>query len=345
MQVSALATRQSPAAGTASSAAPQAAGSATATGGQSTVRTTQTTNTAALRGGLRSQDAARNAEAAGTQRTLAFIERARSSLGTLKSALSDTLTGQAFSDRLAQQALDDFGALWRTRATATGGGLDGALNVVDAGSAQQRFRIRGLDDSNVVGGAERETLQFSVRGKLSAPVVLDAEAAPQATQSRLDRALSPLGVRVERDAQGSLQFRTAETAWPEVRDSLLVKGGGQRFPTGQFNRPRTDAVAETLQPDNWRVDTTSAQRQTLHAAAQASMLLDAAGRQAGERLVAMARDSVAVTGAEGAARAAAMAESFRSLASRGGFEAVAAVAPAAAGVSRERVAALMRLPD
>ncbi|MFT4174676.1 MAG: hypothetical protein QM639_19065, partial [Rhodocyclaceae bacterium] len=298
-----------------------------------------------LRGGLRTLDSARNTEAAGAQRTLAFIEQARAGLGTLKSALSDALTGQTFADQAARTALDGFSTLWRTRATATGGGLDGALRVVDAGRAEQAFRVRGLDDvasmaPDARGGAV-ETLQFSVRGKSSAAVQIDADAAPAATRQRLDQALAPLGVRVGRDGQGGLQFSTRETDWPEVRDSLLVKGGGQRFPAGQFNRPRTEAAAEALQPETWRVEGLQGQRQTLHAAAQASLLLDAAARAAGERLMTLARG--ADTGTTTAAQAATQAESFRALATRGDFDALAAIAPATTAISRERVSALLRL--
>ncbi|HSD40180.1 MAG TPA: hypothetical protein VLC92_21960 [Rhodocyclaceae bacterium] len=298
--------------------------------------------TAPVRGGLRSLDAQRNQNATAAQRTLAFIDAAQASLGALKRPLSDAVAGRMLSDEALQAPLRQFSALWQTRPQATGGGLDAQLRVVDAGQAQQRFNIRGLDAQSL-GVAEREQLQFTVLGRQSYPVTLEPGLPLERTAKRLDQVLAPLGVRAELDPQGELQFHGAETDWPALRDSLQIKGGGRLFPTGQFNRVRTEATPESVQPQSWRMDDPFALRRSLHEIVQLSSRLEAAARNAGERLQALAGGTSAASDQVNAQQAQEFADGFRDLVGSASFAALREVAPATAGLSRERVQSLLNL--
>ncbi len=87
----------------------------------------------------------------------------------------------------------------------------------------------------------------------------------------LDRALTPMGVRATRDAKGELAFNVSEKDWPQVRDSLAIRGGGRRFPTGQFNHVRTVVAEQAIQPSP--VEMQPDPRKALQDIAQAQQLI------------------------------------------------------------------------
>lgn len=299
------------------------------------------------RGGLRNLDFELNRQVAGAQQALNFLDQAGNRLQALKSTLSGKLAEKSDGGadaRLAEQ-LRQFSALWRKRGAASAGTLDGQLQVVQAGSAQQRFRIRGLDADSLRSG-DKETLSFSAAGK-QVSVALDPAAGEAAALRRLQSALAPIGMGVERSG-GSLVFSVAEGDWPVVRDSLAVKGGGQRFPTGQFNRVRTEAEADAIQPQSWRADDTEAARQTLQEVLAALDLIRQArntiSRGLAEADARMQPQQKAGSGAAAADEsdwAASFVQRFEAMAEKPDFNVFAAVAPALTAVSRDRVMALL----
>lgn len=295
------------------------------------------------RAGLRPVDPGLNGKVAGAQRTLDFLEQADRRLQGLKLAFGGTLADGA--DEAATAALrtqvERFAAFWRQRGSATGGALDGRLNYGEPGAATQRFRIRGLDFGSL-GSGERETLSLSLGARGTATLVVEPGLGERAVLARLDQALAPLGLRAQRDAAGQLAFAVAEGDWPAVRDALAIKGEGQRFPTGQFHRMRAEAEADAIQPQHWQVEDVAARRQTLREVSGALDLVRRARAGVGQSAAALAAELETTVPAAGAG-VAAFAARFAAAGSQPGFDAFAAVAPALAGVSRQRVEALLRL--
>jgi len=317
------------------------------------------TSLPSTRGGLRNLDFELNRQVAGAQQALNFLDQAGNRLQSLKGALSgklaekkaDSGTGSGSDAKLNEQ-LRQFNALWRQRDAATAGTLDGQLKVVQAGSAQQRFKVRGLDADSLRSG-DKETLSFAAAGK-QASVALDPAAGETTALRRFQNALAPMGIGVQRSG-GSLVFSVAEGDWPALRDSLAVKGGGQRFPTGQFNRVRTEAEADAIQPQSWRADDTDAARQTLQEVLtaldlirQAKSTINRSLAEADARMQPQQKSTASGAAAAGGATtvdesdwAASFVQRFEAMAEKPDFNVFAAVAPALMAVSRNRVMALL----
>src|SRR5690606_28999568 len=107
----------------------------------------------------------------------------------------------------------------------------------------------------------------------STSVALDPQQSPSAIVGALDRALAPMGVRATRDAKGELAFSVSEANWPQVRDSLAIRGGGRRFPTGQFNHVRVVPAEQAIQPSKWSGTDAASTRRALQEIAQAQLLI------------------------------------------------------------------------
>lgn len=295
------------------------------------------------RGGLRRLDFQLNRQAAAVQQVQAFVARAQTGLARIKADLSEVVAERQAPGAELHGQVRQFAAHWSRRAEATAGSLDSGLRLVDAGQAQRQFSIRGLDEP-FPQTADRELLLFTLHGRASTPVLLEPGLSPTGVAKRLDQALAPLGVRVTASAQGRLQFEAAETAWPALRESLLVKGEGRLFPTGQFNRVRSEAEPELVRPERWRIDDAPAARQTLRDVVLTSERLEAVSRQAGDALagLAAAAPDADLESAE-ARRAELSAQAFRAQAENASFESLARVLPASLGLKRERVTALLSL--
>ncbi|MBS0372591.1 MAG: hypothetical protein JSS57_25725 [Proteobacteria bacterium] len=335
MQISAIQARGATAAG-ASVAAARGPGSAAAGREALAQRAAQFAMPAG--GGLSLKEGF-NRQTSALQQTRVFTGRAQALLVDLKKGLGDALAGQPAADARAAQQVRRFADLWQARPVATDGSVDGALRLVDAGTARQGFRLRGLDTPNVAAG-DAEKLQFSVRGQASPPVSIEPGLSPVTLGRRLDLALAPLGVRVAADADGVLLFSAAETDWPAVRDSLQIKGEGRRYPTGQFSRVRIDANAAAIRPDTWQADSPAAQRQTLRAVVLAGQALETLQSTTDSALAHLAAD-VGAPDAEEAQRAQGLATQFETQARTASFAALADVLPATHGLTRERVSALL----
>jgi hypothetical protein len=211
-----------------------------------------------LRGGLKAYNAQLNRQVSGAQQALRFLAEADMRLRALRKDLNG-------GDPAA--AIEKFDKFWQQRSAASAGTLDGNLKFSGDAKAMQEFAVRGLSFESLRNG-DTETLSFAV-GKWSrqaSSVTVDPTQSETAIVAALDRALTPMGVRATRDAKGELAFKVSEKDWPQVRDSLAIRGGGRRFPTGQFNHVRTVVAEQAIQPSKWNAaDPRTALRDILEA--------------------------------------------------------------------------------
>lgn len=285
----------------------------------------------------------RHQRVADAQQTLGYLERLVAGLQALKTTLSNQLARptSAVVDKKASREAERLTAVLQERNTATAGRLDAQLRFDDAANVRQAFKVKGLDLASLRAG-DREVLNFAVNGSQDlVSVVVDPELSDAAMVRRLNQAFAPLSIRVERDAQGELLLSVPRDQWASVRDSLAVRGNGQRFPAGQLTRVRAEpAPPEALRPETWIIDSPQGTRKAL---VEVMGALQRAG-QAREA----AQGVIGVDSREDAARveaervwAQAAAQSFKEQMQRPGFGGFAQVAPAVMGVTRSRVEGLL----
>jgi hypothetical protein len=291
---------------------------------------------ATLRGGLKGYQGQLNRQVAGAQQALQFLTEADGRLRALRKELS---SGDAAA------ALEKFNQFWQQRSAASAGTLDGNLKFSADAKAKQEFAVRGLSFETLQNG-DTETLSFAVGrwSRQSSSITVDPNQSQVAIVGALDRALAPMGVRATRDSKGELAFSVSEANWPQVRDSLAIRGGGRRFPTGQFNHVRVVVPEQAIQPSQWGGTDTASTRRTQQEIAQAQQLirkshgavrsvLEEAARNVDSHSVAEARDA--------GARWQGFAAEYADTLSRGDAAAIAATAPAVASISKRTVSALL----
>lgn len=288
------------------------------------------------RGGLKTYDGQLNRQVAGAQQALQFLTEADARLRSLRKELA---SGGAAG------AIEKFNQFWQQRSAATGGALDGNLKLNADSQAKQEFAVRGLSFETLQNGAT-ETLSFAVGkwARQSGSVTVDPNQSPSALVGALDRALAPMGVRATRDAKGELAFSVAEADWPQVRDSLAIRGGGRRFPTGQFNQVRVAVAEQAIQPSQWGSRDAEATRRTLQEIAQAHQLIRKSHGAVRTVLQDAARnvDGASVADAHDiGAHLQDFAEEYADTLARGEADAIAVAAPAVAGISKRTVSALL----
>lgn len=284
-----------------------------------------------LRGGLKSYDSRLNRQVAGAQQAIQFLAEADARLR----ALRKELTGGD-----AAAAIEKFDKFWQQRSAASAGTLDANLKFSADAKATQEFAVRGLSFETLRNG-DTETLSFAV-GKWSrqaSSITVDPSQSESAIVAALDRALTPMGVRATRDAKGELAFNVSEKDWPQVRDSLAIRGGGRRFPTGQFNHVRTIVAEQAIQPSQWNA---ADPRKALQDIAQAQQLIR---RSYGDvrgvlEEAAQSVDHGGTTAAQGAYWQG-FAEEYADTLARGDHTAIAATVQTVAGISKRTVSSLL----
>jgi hypothetical protein len=284
-----------------------------------------------LRSGLKSYDGQLNRQVSGAQQALQFLSEADARLRALRKEMN---SGDAAA------AIEKFDKFWQQRSAASAGTLDGNLKFSTDAKAKQEFAVRGLSFESLRNG-DTETLSFAV-GKWSrqaSSVTVDPTQSETAMVAALDRALTPMGVRATRDAKGELAFNVSEKDWPQVRDSLAIRGGGRRFPTGQFNHVRTVVADQAIQPSQWNA---SDPRKALQDIAQAQQLIrrsygDVRGvlDEAAQNI-----DHSATPGAQGA-HWQGFAEDYADTLARADGAAVVATVQTVAGISKRTVSSLL----
>lgn len=309
---------------------------------------TRTSNTVSsqtrtpLQTGLASEHYGLNEQTTALQQVGVFVAEARTQLSRVIRMSGDQLAGQGQESSALKASLGAFGALWDQRTAATSASLDSRLNLVAPGQARQVFSVDGLAARDL-GTEGVENVRFSLKGRQSDPVTIDPALSSSEQLGAIDRVMAPLGVRVSQSA-GELQFSVAEADWPAVRDGLMVKGEGRRFPTGQYSLLRTSASANSIDPNGWQVSDQRSTRQTLQAAFVLDRHLEKVADQAAGQLESISSELASVTGSEQGERSARFAESFRSLAAGdASFKTLTGLLPSVAAIDRGRVRTLLSL--
>jgi hypothetical protein len=300
------------------------------------------------RAGLTAWDPQLQGQLADAQQALQFLDAAASQLQGLKADLSGKLAGRAVPDGDISARLKEFAATWKQRSRSTGGSLGPQLDFSSPAPAAQRFTVRGLNLRSLQSG-DTESLSLSVGGAGRAAMTVRIDAGLTADQivQRFNQALAPANITVAADDSGALVFSVAESAWPSVRDTLTIRGGGQRFPSGQPVRVKTDAEPAAVQPDTWHAGDAESLRQALRQVVQALDGVQQARRSVSQALAtatAAASQSAAAASADAAgAQAPTFAEEFAAAISQPGFAAFTPVTAALTGISRDRVLSLLAL--
>ncbi len=291
---------------------------------------------AALRRSRADWDANLQTDVASAQQARDYLDRVAAELESVKAALSAKIAGMKSGARDLEARARQLSATIAARSTRAGGSVDAQLSFSDGVPAQQRFRITGLDTA-MLQAAAPVSLAFSVGGaggpQLAAAI--EPDMTPAQIVGRLDRTLAPVNVRAGLDGQGRIEFTTAESNWPAVRDSIAISGRG---------RVATETVAPDLKlqelgNSSGTGGNADALRQSLREVVQAlervrrsqdaaSAALSAATLRAAQPE--LSPDDLALT-----------AQDFASTAASHDYESLLAITSALVGVSRDRVLALL----
>jgi hypothetical protein len=286
---------------------------------------------AALRRSRANWDANLQTDVASAQQARDYLDRVASELESVKAALSAKIAGMKSGARDLESRARQLSATIAARSARAGGSVDAQLSFSDGVPAQQRFRITGLD-TDMLQAAAPVSLAFSVGGaggpQLAAAI--EPDMTPAQIVGRLDRTLAPVNVRAGLDGQGRIEFTTAESNWPAVRDNIAISGRG---------RVATETVAPDVKLQDLDSGNADALRRNLREVVQAlervrrsqdaaSAALSAATLRAAQPE--LSPDDLALT-----------AQDFASTAASHDYESLLAITSALVGVSRERVLALL----
>jgi len=302
------------------------------------------TSAAPLRRGLSNWDSPLQDEISSAQQALDFLEQSAAQLRGLKADLSAKLAArQQRSDGTIEARVRQFNSTWRNRQQASGGSIDPRLGF-SRKSSTQRFTVRGMSLANLRTGG-KEVLAVSVGGNQGVrSVILDAGMTDDEIAQRFNDALSPAGVQVSVGDDGNLEFATAESNFASVRDSFAVQGGGIRFPSGQLNRVKVEAEAPTIDPENWQTGDTDSLRSTLQQVLAAlSQVEQAIGNVHSQLNQASTRVASAAPAGATTAGMTQAAQHFVNTTVQPGYQSLLSITSALAGISRDRVVALLNL--
>lgn len=272
-------------------------------------------------------------EVARAQQALDYLARVASQLEALKADLSTRLAGRGAVARQLETRTRALADTLAARRAEGGAGLDAQLDFDHTRSAQQRFRIDGLDLATLQAGG-RHTLGFSV-GSSGGPQ-LAARFEPGMSEDeiarRLDRTLAPVGIHAGLDAGRELVFSTPEANFDGIKDAIAVTGRG---------RVDTVALPAALAPQDWQLGNPDALRQGLRDVVQALARVRRSQEAATLALsLAMARTTLPDLPQ---LELAALANDFSGSAGSHDYGALLAITSALTGVSRDRVQALLSL--
>jgi hypothetical protein len=299
------------------------------------------TSAAPLRRGLTNMDQPLQGEISGAQQALDFLEQSAAQLRSLKADLSARLASRQRADGTLEAHVRQFSNSWRNRSQASGGTLDSQLNFSNQATTT-RFNVRGMNLTNLRPGG-REVLAISLGGQNLSSVVLEPGLTDQQIAQRFDTALAPGGVRTTLGEDGQLEFTVAESQWGNLRDTIAVQGGGQRFPTGQLNRVKAEAQAPVVDPDNWQTADVESIRATLQQVLQALAQVErsiVSVQTALNQAAARVRNAVPAGTTDGMEQ---VAQNFVATAKQPGYQSLLSITSALAGISRERVVSLLSL--
>ena len=286
---------------------------------------------AALRHSRANWDANLQADVASAQQARDYLDRVAAELESVKAALSAKIAGMKSGARDLEARARQLSATIAARSARAGGSVDAQLSFSDGVPAQQRFRITGLDTA-MLQAAAPVSLAFSVGGaggpQLAAAI--EPDMTPTQIVGRLDRTLAPVNVRAGLDGQRRIEFTTAESNWPAVRDSIAISGRG---------RVATETVAPDVKLQDLGSGNADALRQSLREVVQA---LERVRRSQDAASAALSAASLRAAQSElGPEDLALTAQDFAATAASHDYESLLAITSALVGVSRERVLALL----
>lgn len=350
MQIATLNGNSATAGGNASAVdeAVKPADAASATQAQSAAASNSASNrpaaSAPLQRGVAGWDDNLQGEISSAQQAMDFLDQSASQLQALKSEVAAKLAAHAGREGQAEARVRQFAKTWNARQAASGGSLDAQLHYSSPAPASQSFTVRGLNLASLQSGA-KELLTFSVASasqSLSSVSIAPGMSAGEIT-NRLDQALAPAQIRVAQGADGALVFSAPEAIWPQVRDTLAVRGNGVRFPTGQMSRVKTETEAPVILPEGWGTDDTEALRQTLQNVIQALARIQQARATVSQALASTSQRVAAAQPVNLGAGMDQLAADFSTSASGSGYQALLSISSALVGISRERVVSLLSL--
>jgi hypothetical protein len=317
-----------------------AAGNA-ASPSRETLRTRDDNRSPSASAGLKTWSPRFNEQVGKAQIAADYLDRGIGQLKSVRSLLGQQITAGE-GDVVLQRRIGQFAALWQSRPAQAAGSLDPALTFDAVNPPLRQFTVRGLELASLRDG-DSESLSFSVAGagRRTPSVALEPALPDVEIVRRFDQALASTGVRATADDQGRLVFSVAEQAWPGVRDTLMLRGGGIRWPTGQFSRVQAQALPDGIDPARWSVDDPDAMRATLVQATRALDAFTLARRRVDEVLLDAAQRADAVLPPNAAERAAGFADAFAALGESRSYRALNEFSGALAGIRRERVQALL----
>ena len=291
---------------------------------------------AALRRSRADWDANLQSDVASAQQARDYLDRVAAELESVKAALSAKIAGMKSGARDLEARARQLSATIASRSTQAGGSVDAQLSFSDGVPAQQRFRITGLDTA-MLQAAAPVSLAFSV-GAAGGPqlaAAIEPDMTPAQIAGRLDRTLAPVNVRAGLDGQGRIEFTTAESNWPAVRDSIAISGRGrvatetvapdlklQELGNSSGTGGNADALRQSLREVVQALERVRRSQDAASAALSAATLRAAQPQLSPEDLALTAQD-------------------FAATAASHDYESLLAITSALVGVSRDRVLALL----
>jgi hypothetical protein len=283
------------------------------------------------RRGLANWDTRLQGDVARAQQAMDYLNRVETELEAVKAALSAKLAGARSSARDLESKARALSASLASRSSKAGGGVDARLDFEDGQSAQQQFRIQGLELDTLRASAPL-SMAFSVGGAGGPQLAstIEPDMSDDEIAARLDRTLAPLNVRASLDQDRQLVFSTDEANWPGVRDSIVISGRG---------RAQAQPVQQDLNLSGMDGGNADALRQSLREVVRALERVRRSQEAASNALAAATMRTVEskVTPAD----LQLSAQDFASTASSHNYASLLAITSALVGVSRERVVALL----
>ncbi|UVW29696.1 hypothetical protein [Massilia sp. H6] len=272
-------------------------------------------------------------DVARAQQAIDYLERVAAQLEALKADLSAKISGRGDPARQIEQRAQQLASALQARSKNSGGGVDAQLEFRDGQAAMTRFRIRGFDLA-ALQSAGPQTYAFSV-GSAGGPqltATIDDGMTPQEIAGRLDRTLSPVGVRVALDNQQQLVFGAPESEWAGIKEAFAISGRG---------RVDTAEDPPVIAPEQWVIGNPDALRQSLRevmaALGRVRRSQDAASAALSEAMASTPQPAIPE------AALAVISQDFTASAGGHDYQALLAITSALAGVSRDRVQALLGL--
>lgn len=177
------------------------------------------------------------------------LKQVGQALFAMKKGLTQTLQGSQTTSAATEQVAAGQQQIRQALSQAEnedGRVLDAQLRFQDKQPVMRIFSIPGLNLSRQREQSEQVRIDFPQLG--SAVLSLDSQKSNQALVDQLDRALIPLGIRMQAGEQGELVFRAEEAAYRQMEQQVMVTGQGHRYPAGQPNRiklqPEPEGVEE-----------------------------------------------------------------------------------------------------